>query len=46
MNNNNLSLLQYDFLECKNSDFTTESLKRLKALLTIRKEGNVIYLSS
>lgn len=46
MDNNNLSQLQYNFLECKTSDFTTESLERLKALLTMSKVGNIIYLSS
>lgn len=44
MNNNNLIQLEYDFLECENNEFTAESLEKLKALLTIRKNGNVIYI--
>ncbi len=44
MNNNNLIQLEYDFLECENDEFTVESLEKLKALLTIRKDGNVIYI--
>lgn len=44
MNNNNLIQLEYDFLESENNEFTIESLEKLKALLTIRRDGNVIYI--
>lgn len=44
MNNNGLIQLEYDFLESENNEFTVESLKKLKALLTIRRDGNIIYI--
>lgn len=44
MNKNNLTQLEYDFLECESNEFTAESLEKLKTLLTIRTEGNMIYI--
>lgn len=44
MENDNLIQLEYDFLDCENNNFTAESMEKLKALLTIRKEGNIIYI--
>lgn len=36
--------LEYEELEMNNGDFSESSTERLNALLTIRKDGNVIYL--
>lgn len=44
MDSNNLVQLVHEPLYWENNNFNAESLEKLMALLTIRKEGNVIYI--
>lgn len=44
MDSNNLVQLEYEPLDWENNNFNSESLEKLKTLLSIRKEGNVIYI--
>lgn len=44
MDVNGLVTLEYESLEWEDHNFSTSSLEKLRALLTIRKEGNVIYI--
>lgn len=40
----NLVQLDYEFLEWKNNKFNDSSMEKLKSMLMIRKEGNIIYI--
>lgn len=44
MSSNELLAMEYGFLEREDNGFTNESIDKLKALLTIRNDGDMIYI--